>query len=65
MILNVFTIKLIMAEREMSNKDLANKMGSDNNNLYRVLKNGRCNPKTAGKIAHALGVHVEDIVVQE
>ena len=65
MILNVFTIKLIMAEREMSNKDLASKMGSDNNTLYMVLKNGRCNTKTAGKIAHALGVHVEDIVVQE
>lgn len=65
MVLNVFTIKLMMAEREMSSGDLASKMGSDNNNLYRVLKRGSCNPKTAGKIAHALGVHVEDIVVQE
>ncbi len=48
-----------------SYRDLARKMGCSAQNLYVILNRGSCKPVTAGKIAQALGVPVENIVRKE
>lgn len=63
--LDVFAIKLIIAERELKLFELAEKMGCSRDCLHRILRRGSCTPKTAGRLAHALGVSVEAIVIKE
>ena len=63
--LDVFAIKLIIAESELSIASMAEKIGCDRTGLSTILRRGTCTPKTAGKIAHALGVSVADIVIRE
>lgn len=63
--LNVFVIKLLLAENEMKIADLARKLECSQNNIGCILRRGTCSVKTAGKIAHALGVSVGNIVIQE
>lgn len=63
--LNVFAIKLLIAESELSFAKLAEKAGVDRSALYNTIRKGTCTPRTAGKIAHALGVSVADIVTRE
>ena len=63
--LDVFAIKLIVAERELKMVELAKKMGCNRDLLHSTLRRGTCTPRTAGKIAHALDVSVADIVIRE
>ena len=63
--LDVFAIKVLMADDEMSILDLAKKMGCHGSVLGDILRKGSCTTKVAGKIAHALGVSVADIVIRE
>ena len=63
--LDVFAIKLLIAERELKIVELAKKMGYCINGLHQILRRGSCTPKTAGRLAHALGVPVEAIVIRE
>ena len=56
--LDVFAIKLIVAEREMKLVELAKKMGCSRDGLHQILRRGSCTPKTAGRLAHALDVPV-------
>jgi plasmid maintenance system antidote protein VapI len=63
--LDVFAIKLLVAERELKLMELAEKMGCSRDGLHQILRRGSCNPKTAGRLAHALDVPVEAIVIKE
>jgi DNA-binding phage protein len=63
--LDVFAIKLLIAERELNLVELAKKMGCSRDCLYQILRRGSCTPKTAGRLAHALDVPVEAIVIKE
>ena len=63
--LDVFAIKLLIAERELKLVELARKMGCGRDSLHQILSRGSCTPKTAGRLAHALGVPVEAIVIRE
>lgn len=63
--LDVFKIQLIMAEAEMNLSDVAKKTENNRQNISLVLRRGTCTTKMAGKIAHALGVAVREIVVPE
>lgn len=63
--LDVFAIKLIIAERELKLVELAKKMGCRRDGLHQILRRGSCTPKTAGRLAHALDVPVEAIVIRE
>lgn len=63
--LDVFAIKLLIAERELKITELAKKMGCCRDGLHQILRRGSCTPKTAGRLAHALGVPVEAIVIKE
>ena len=63
--LDVFAIKLIVAERELKIGELAKKMGFHRDIVHQIFRRGTCTPRTAGKIAHALDVSVADIVIRE
>lgn len=63
--LDVFAIKLLIAERELKLVEVARKMGCSRDGLHQILRRGSCTPKTAGRLAHALGVSVEAIVIRE
>ena len=58
-------IKLILAEREMTRTELATLCGISRQNVSTVLTRGTCEPKTAGKIAKALGVDAREIVKED
>lgn len=55
-------IKLLMAEKELTQKALAASCDVSRPNLSAVITKGRCTPITAGRIARALGVGVADII---
>lgn len=56
-----YKVKLILAELGMTQVMLAEKCGVARQNISNILSKGKCSPKTAGKIAAGLGVHVSEI----
>lgn len=63
--LNTWKIKMLLAEREMSQSDLAIKIGVNRQQVNDLLSRETCTLKTLGRIAKALGVSVEEIVKEE
>lgn len=63
--LNVWKIKLFLAEREMSQSDLAIKIGVNRQQVNDILKRETCTLKTLGRIAKALDVSVSELVKEE
>lgn len=53
---------IIMAERDMYQKDLAAAAGISRGSLSTIVNGKRCQPKTAIKIAEALGVDITEIL---
>ena len=60
--LNSWKIKLILAEREMSQSDLAIKIGASRQQVNDTLSRESCSLKMLGRIAKALDVPVIEIV---
>ena len=60
--INVAKIEVILAERGMTKKDLADACGISRQNISTIVRRGTCEPKTAGKLAAGLGVLVTDIM---
>ena len=65
MTLNTWKIKLILAEKEMNQVDLAAKCGVNRQQINEILSRETCSLKTLGRIAKALGVPVTEIVKEE
>ncbi len=63
--LNVWRIKLILAEKGMNQSDLAVKIGVNRQQVNDLLSRETCTLKTLGRIAKALGVPVAEIVKEE
>ena len=63
--LNTTKIKLLLAEQEMNQVDLATKCGLARQQISDVLSRKTCSLKTLGKIAKAIGVTVAEIVKEE
>ena len=63
--LNTTKIKLLLAEREMNQVELATKCGLTRQQISEVLSRKTCSLKTLGKIAKAVGVTVAEIVKEE
>lgn len=63
--LNVWKIKLILAEKEMNQSDLAVKIGVNRQQVNKILSTETCSLKTLGRIAKALSVPVQEIVKEE
>ncbi len=62
--LDVRTIKVYMANKRMTVAELARLMGIARQNLSTILTRGTCSIVNAGRIADALNVDVEEIVLE-
>ena len=60
--LNKEKVSLIMAEQDLYQKDLSEKAKMSRGNLSTIINGKNCQPRTAYKIAKALGVDVVEIV---
>ena len=58
-------IKLMLAEQELRQIELAEKVGMSRQNLSTILTRGTCSTVNAGRIAKALSVDVREIVKEE
>lgn len=63
--LNAWRVKLILAEKEMNQADLAIMCGVNRQQINETLSRETCSLKTLGRIAKALGVSVAEIVKDE
>ena len=62
---NAKKIDLVIAEKKMLQEELCKKAGISQQTLSAIRRSGRASLITIGKIAHALGVPVSDIVFEE
>lgn len=60
--ISVRRIEAMLAERGMTRKALAEQCGISRQNISTIIRRGTCEPKTAGKLAAGLGVHVAEII---
>ena len=60
--LDIKQIKILLAQKGLTNAEFASLAGLARQNISTLLKRGRCNPKTVGKLANALNCDVSDIV---
>lgn len=58
-------VRIFLAERGMSQAELAERCGIARQNVSAILARGRCTPRSIGKIAVALNVSVSAIVKEE
>lgn len=65
MMLNVFKLETILAERGMTKAMLSRKCGVSRQNISTIVRRGTCEPRTAGKLAAGLGVSVAEIARKE
>ena len=63
--INVSKIKLLLATQELTRSELANRSGISRQSISTILGRETCEPKTAGKIAKALGVDAAEIIKEE
>ena len=63
--LDVYKIKMLLAEQNMSQSDLAIKIGANRQQVNEILSRGTCTLKTLGRISKALSISVADIVKEE
>lgn len=62
MTINTVIIKLLLAERDMTQAELASKSGMSRQSVSTVLTRGTASPKTVGRLAAGLGVRPRDII---
>lgn len=60
-----YKVKVILANKGMTQAVLAEKCGVARQNISNILSKGRCSPVTAGKNANGLGVSVSEITKME
>lgn len=65
MTINATKIETKIAEQGLTKKALATRCGISAQNISTIIRRGTCEPKTAGKLAAALGVPVADIIREE
>ena len=63
--LDTLAIKKLMAEKRMTTAELARLAGINSSTITRVTKRGTCTVKTAGWLAAASDVSVEEIWKEE
>lgn len=63
--LNKFKLYLLQAEQGLTGAELAKKAGMSRQTFSTVRQRGTCTPITAGKIARALGVPIEALMMNE
>lgn len=63
--INTKKVMVILAERIMTQTELAELCGISRQNFSTIMTRGTCLPNTAGRIAKGLGVPVSEIVDEE
>lgn len=63
--INSFRINAQLARQGMTQSELAKKAGMTRQATSTLIRRGSCEPRTAGRIARALNVDVEDLIVKE
>lgn len=63
MVLNVLAIKKLMATKEMTQTNLSQLSGLSTQSISYIMAKGSCSIRSAGKLANALGVGVEEICI--
>lgn len=63
--LNKERIKLIMAQKELSVSEVAERCGKTKQRVSCIFNSINVTPKTAGQIARALEVDVTEIIINE
>ena len=63
--INTVIVTRMLAEKGMTNTNLAENSGICRQNISIIMGRGTCTPKTAGKIAKGLGVSVSEIMKEE
>ena len=63
--INSFRINAQLARQGMTQSELAKKAGTTRQALSTLIRRGTCEPRTAGRIAAALGVDVEELIDRE
>ncbi|MBP3384152.1 MAG: helix-turn-helix transcriptional regulator [Firmicutes bacterium] len=63
--LDIYKIKCFMASQQISQKDLADRMGIMANTISATFKRESATTTFVGKLAHALGTTAEEITVKE
>lgn len=58
-------IETVLAKRNMTRVQLANQSGVSRQSISTILTRGTCEPRTAGKLAAALEVDVEQLIAKE
>lgn len=65
MVISATKIETRMAELGLTKKALASSCGVSRQNISALIRRGRCEPRTAGKLAAGLGVPVSAIIAEE
>lgn len=60
--LSINKIEAQLAQKKMTKADLAASSGISRQSVSAILGRGRCEPRTAGRLAAGLGVQVADIL---
>ena len=62
---NSHKIELLLAEKEITKSQLAEKCGLCRQNISTILTRKTCEPKTIGKISKGLNVSIDEIIEKE
>lgn len=65
MYIDVDKIELMIGQMGLTKVEIAEKGGMSCGHISKILKAGRCEPRTAGKLAKGLDVSLEDIVISQ
>ena len=61
MVICASKIEILLAEKCMTKKALAEISGISRQNISTIMRREECTPRTAGRLARGLGVDVSDI----
>lgn len=59
--INAEKVEILLAEQGKTKQALSRKCGISPQSISTIIRRGSCEPRNAGKLAAALGVHVMEI----
>lgn len=63
--IDTMKINLFLASQDLTKTEFATRSGVSRQSITAILGRGSCEPKTAGKLAKALGIDVQEIIKKE
>ncbi len=63
--INSFLINAQLARQGMTQTELARRSKTTRQAMSNLIRRGTCEPRTAGKIAKALNIDVEELILKE